>query len=114
MIPMKRGSYGGTRSDEFGRLGGMILMKPSQTMKHGTRSDEFTKAEGGSEGQGVDGASLMAAFDAEMSGDAARAEEAFNDDDVYKERINQARGPRWIRDHIRDLEEVFAGCEPDT
>ena len=104
MIPMKRGSYGGTRSDEFGRLGGMILMKPSQTMKRGTRSTEFTKkkAEGGSEGQGVDGASLMAAFDTEMRGDLARAEEAFNDDDVYKERINQARGARWIRDRICD------------
>ena len=50
----------------------------------------------------MDGASLMAAFDAEMSGDAARAEEAFNDDDVYKERINQARGARWIRNRIRD------------
>ena len=96
MIPMKRGSYGGTRSDEFGRLGGMILTK------RGTRSNELRKAEGGSEGQGVDGASLMAAFDTEMRGDLARAEEAFNDDDVYKERINQARGARWIRNRIRD------------
>ena len=71
-------------------------------MKRGTRSNEFTKAEGGSGGQGVDGVSLTTAFDAEMRGDLARAEEAFNDDDVYKERINQARGARWIRNRIRD------------